>query len=185
MSERAWETPLGLVQVDAELAACLKRSFNLLAEDEEAHRGEHAAEVELPFLQVLRPAASFVPIAVGTQQFEVLQAFGVAMAEVIRASGENILIIASSDMNHYESDAVTRVKDHKAIEKILALDALGLYETVLTENISMCGLGPTIVMLTAAQQLGSTGAQLIKYATSGDVSGDRTLVVGYAGVVVS
>jgi hypothetical protein len=185
MSQGAWHTPLGDAPIAEELAAELKQRMPLLSEDEEAHRSEHALEVQLPFLQVLAPGFEFVPIAVGTGNFEVLSALGVAIANVIAKQNGRVLLVASSDMNHYESDAVTRVKDHKAIEKILALDALGLYETVLTENISMCGLGPTIVMLTAAQQLGSTGAQLIKYATSGDVSGDRTLVVGYAGVVVS
>jgi AmmeMemoRadiSam system protein B len=92
--------------------------------------------------------------------------------------------VASSDMNHYESDAVTRVKDHKAIGPILALDARALYDAVTQQNISMCGLGPAVVMLTAAKKLGATSCELVKYATSGDVSGDRDLVVGYAGVVV-
>jgi MEMO1 family protein len=87
-------------------------------------------------------------------------------------------------MNHYESDPVTRIKDHKAIEPILALDARGLFDVVMNEDISMCGFGPTVAMLTAAQQLGATTAELIKYATSGDVSGDHEMVVGYAGIVV-
>jgi AmmeMemoRadiSam system protein B len=184
MSEGTWKTPLGAMHIDSNLAEHLKRQFEFLEEDAEAHRSEHAAEVELPFLQVLRPEAKFVPIAVGTRQFEVLEALGLAVAEVITAAGGNILMIASSDMNHYESDAVTRAKDHKAVEKILEIDPLGLYEAVLAENISMCGLGPAIVMLTAAKQLRATSAELVKYATSGDVSGDRDLVVGYAGVVI-
>jgi AmmeMemoRadiSam system protein B len=87
-------------------------------------------------------------------------------------------------MNHYENDAITRIKDHKAIERMLALDAHGLFEVVMREEISMCGFGPAIVMLTAAKRLGATSAELIKYATSGDVSGDREMVVGYAGIVV-
>ncbi len=184
MSEGAWETPLGAVEIDSELADSLKQKFELLTEDTEAHRNEHAAEVELPFLQVLTPGAKFVPIAVGTRQVEVLEALGIAMAEVISAAGGNVLMIASSDMNHYENDSVTRVKDHKAIEKIVNLDPVGLYETVLTESISMCGVGPSIVMLSAAMKLGATSSELVKYATSADVSGDRDMVVGYAGVVV-
>ena len=95
------------------------------------------------------------------------------------------MIVASSDMNHYENDSVTRAKDHKAIERILALDAKGLYDTVLREDISMCGFGPAVAMLTAAGALGAKSAELVKYATSGDVSGDRETVVGYAGIVVS
>ncbi len=87
-------------------------------------------------------------------------------------------------MNHYESDAITRVKDRKAIERVLAMDARGLWEVVLNEDISMCGFGPTIVMLTAAKLLGATAATLVKYATSGEVSGDYESVVGYAGIIV-
>ncbi len=98
---------------------------------------------------------------------------------------EPALIVASSDMNHYESDTITRVKDQKAIERILTLDPRGLYDVVTDEDISMCGFGPTVAMLTAARQLGATSAELVKYATSGDISGDRDMVVGYAGVIVT
>ena len=87
-------------------------------------------------------------------------------------------------MNHYENDTVTRIKDHKAIEQILALDARGLFDVVMREEISMCGFGPAVAMLTAAKRLGANSAELIKYATSGDVSGDHEMVVGYAGIVV-
>ena len=100
------------------------------------------------------------------------------------AQNEPVLIIASSDMNHYESDAVTRVKDHRAIERILTLDPQGLHEVVTQQEISMCGFGPAVAMLTAGRQLGAKSAELVKYATSGDISGDRNMVVGYAGVIV-
>ncbi len=184
MSDGAWETPLGSVPIDSALASTLKQRFRLLTEDAAAHRAEHAAEVQLPFLQARRPDCTFVPIALGTGQFDVLETLGEAMAEVVGAQDERVLIIASSDMNHYESDQVTRVKDHKAIERILALDPRGLFDVVMNEDISMCGFGPTVAMLTAARRLGATSAELIKYATSGDVSGDREMVVGYAGVLV-
>ena len=182
-SQGVWETPLGEVTIDSELAANLMQRCPLLTDDTEAHRSEHAAEVELPFLQVLRPDVKFVPIAIGTSQLEVLEALGRAMAEVAAREG-NILIIASSDMNHYENDVVTRIKDHKAIERILALDARGLRDVVVHGNISMCGLGPTVAMLTASRQLGARSARLVKYATSGDVSYDWDRVVGYAGIRV-
>jgi AmmeMemoRadiSam system protein B len=184
MSQGAWETPLGQVPIDAPLADDLKRRFRLLTEDADAHRAEHAIEVELPFLQARRPDLSFLPIALGTAQFDVLEKLGEAVADAVQAQSDKILIIASSDMNHYENDAITRVKDHKAIEQILALDARGLFDVVMREEISMCGFGPAVVMLTAARRLGAASAELIKYATSGDVSGDREMVVGYAGVVV-
>ena len=184
MSTGAWETPLGQVSIDAALGADLKQRFPLLGEDEEAHRAEHGAEVQLPFLQAKNPDCTFVPIALGTSRFEVLQALGIVIADSVKALAEPVLLIASSDMNHYENDTITRVKDYKAIERILVMDAHGLYDVVMNENISMCGFGPTVVMLTAARRLGATGTELVRYATSGDVSGDREHVVGYAGILV-
>lgn len=184
MSEGNWRTPLGSVAIESELADTLKQEFPSLNEDADAHRAEHAIEVELPFLQKQRSQFSFVPIALGTGEFGVLEKLGEAVASVLKAQSEPSLIIASSDMNHYENDHITRIKDHKAIERILTLDARGLYDVVTKEGVSMCGFGPAIVMLTAAKALGATSAELIKYATSGDVSGDREMVVGYAGVVV-
>jgi AmmeMemoRadiSam system protein B len=184
MSQGEWETPLGRVAIDSDVAATLKDRFPLLREDTDAHQAEHAIEVHLPFLQARLPQFSFVPIALGTGHFESLEGLGQAIAEVIAAQGEPVLIIASSDMNHYESDKITRIKDHKAIDRILALDPRGLFDVVVHEDISMCGFGPTVAMLTAAKLLGATAAELIKYATSGDVSGDRKAVVGYAGVMV-
>jgi AmmeMemoRadiSam system protein B len=184
MSSGAWETPLGSVPIDSALAEALKQRFPLLTEDSGAHRAEHAVEVELPFLQTCKPDIIFVPIALGTSRYELLEGLGTAIADVVHAQKERVLIIASSDMNHYENDRVTRVKDSKAIEPILALDPRRLFDVVMNEEISMCGFGPTVAMLTAAKRLGATHSELIKYATSGDVSGDRDMVVGYAGVVV-
>jgi hypothetical protein len=197
MANTTWQTPLGEVAADVELGAELLRRFPALEEDSAAHRGEHAIEVQLPFLQALQPELSIVPIAVGTSDFGMLRGLGEALADVIserqeesraehqeEGREENVLIVASSDMNHYESDAITRVKDHKAIARVLALDARGLWEVVMNEDITMCGFGPTVVLLTAAKLLGATSATLVKYATSGDVSGDYEAVVGYAGIIV-
>ena len=184
MSEGSWRTPLGDVVIDTALAQDLMSRFPLLAEDELAHRAEHALEVQLPFLQELVGAYTFVPITVGTSRLDALTALGIVIADALKDEAEPALVIASSDMNHYEADAPTRVKDHKAIDKILAMDPKGLYETVVEESISMCGFGPAVAMLTAAKRLGAKSAQLIRYATSGDVSGDRDAVVGYAGMAV-
>jgi AmmeMemoRadiSam system protein B len=184
MSEGSWQTPLGEVPIDARLARALKERFPALQEDSAAHRAEHGAEVELPFLQLRQPKLRFLPIALGTAQFDVLADMGKALAEVIASQQDPVLIVASSDMNHYESDAITRAKDHRAIERILTLDARGLFDVVTQQNISMCGFGPAVAMLTAARQLGAKSAELVKYATSGDVSGDRDMVVGYAGILV-
>ena len=184
MKEGSWRTPLGDVPIDSELAGKLLQAFPALVEDSAAHRSEHAIEVELPYLQVIRPDVKFVPIAVGTGQLMLLEHLGAAIATVLSDSDHPALMIASSDMNHYEDDATTRVKDRKAIEQILALDPGGLHETVMRESISMCGFGPTVAMLTAAKHLGAQRAELVQYATSGDVSGDRETVVGYAGIIV-
>jgi len=184
MNEGAWKTPLGAVPIDSNLADGLMEEFPALAEDSAAHRFEHAIEVELPFLQACRADVKLVPIAIGTGQLVILERLGQAIADVLHRQKENVLIIASSDMNHYEDDASTRVKDRKAIEKILALDASGLYETVINESISMCGFGPAVTMLTAARLLGAQRAELVQYATSADVSGDRDRVVGYAGILI-
>ena len=184
MSVGAWDTPLGRVSIDSQLASDLKRRFPPLGEDTEAHRAEHGVEVQLPFLQVKNPGFSFVPIALGTSQYELLHGLGEAIADVVRTMGERVLLIASSDMNHYENDTITRVKDQKAIERILVMDARGLFDVVMDEDISMCGFGPTVAMLTAARRLGAVSTDLVRYATSGDVSGDRERVVGYAGILV-
>lgn len=184
MRRGAWRTPLGDAPIAEELATELMQRMPLLSEDEEAHRSEHALEVQLPFLQVLDPDFQFVPIAVGTGNFEALSALGVAIANVLTQQRDRVLIIASSDMNHYENDAVTRVKDQRAIEQVLALDPRGLHNVVRDGKISMCGYGPAVIMLTAAKELGAHQAELIRYATSGDVSGDKDMVVGYAGMAI-
>lgn len=184
ISEGAWETPLGRVPIDGGFAAALMQHCPLLQEDSSAHRSEHAVEVELPFLQMRQPHLKFVPIALGTRDFEVLHQLGEAIAVTVSAQDAPVLLVASSDMNHYESDAITRVKDERAIAPILALDARTLYDVVTQEHISMCGFGSAVTMLTAARKLGATSAELVKYATSGDISGDRDMVVGYAGLIV-
>lgn len=185
MSSGKWQTPLGDIPVDRELAGDLKRRCPLLEEDTQAHRSEHAIEVELPFLLTRQPDVAMVPIAIGTGRFESLAALGEALAETISAQEQPVLIVTSSDMNHYEDDTITRKKDSIAIECILALDAHGLYEAVRRENISMCGFGPAVAMLTAAPKLGASKSELVQYATSGDAFGDRQSVVGYAGIAIS
>ena len=185
MQQGKWRTPLGEVPIDSELADVLLHSFAALADDSTAHLSEHAIEVELPFLQTIQPEVKIVPIAVGTSRLLLLQHLGQALADAVHSTAGPVLLIASSDMNHYEDDSSTRVKDRKAIDKILALDPQGLYETIMTESISMCGFGPAVAMLTAAKLLGASKGELIQYATSGDVSGERDMVVGYAGIALS
>ncbi len=185
MSSGAWQTPLGDINIDSALAGELRRKFGLLEEDSFAHLAEHSLEVQLPFLRFRAPSFLFVPICIGVSTYDLLAQLGEAIAGVITAQQEPVLIVASSDMNHYENDNVTRIKDKKALDAIMAGDGRRLYETVKRERISMCGYAPAVVMLTAARQLGAKRAELVKYATSADISGDRENVVGYAGVAVS
>ena len=184
MSSGEWLTPLGRVPVDSATARLLRRSCHLLMEDAEAHEDEHSVEVQLPFLQRSVGEFKFVPIAIGVGGYSGLESLGHSIAQAVGPTAP-VMIIASSDMNHYEPDSLTREKDRKAIDKILALDPPGLYEVLRHDDISMCGYGPTIAMLTAAKDLGAQRAELVKYATSADTSGDRDAVVGYAGIVVS
>ncbi len=185
LSSGGWRTPLGDARIDEELAEALKKACPLLREDSVAHSAEHSLEVQLPFLQELAPDFTFVPVALGTVQFESLVSVGEAFARVLAASQERVLLLTTSDLNHYQDDATTRVKDRKAIEQLLALEARGLYDTCRKEEISMCGLGPAVAMLTALKKLGMKKPELVKYATSADVSGDRDAVVGYAGMIFS
>jgi MEMO1 family protein len=183
LSSGSWRTPLGDAPIDEPLAQTLRAACPLFREDELAHRREHSLEVQIPFLQVLSADFTFVPVVLGTLRFEELTSVGEAVGKVLAKSHEEILLLTTSDFNHYENDEITRMKDHKAIQHLLALDAQGLYDTCRTEKISMCGLGPAVAMITAMRVLGSKVAEVLQYATSADVSGDTSSVVGYAGMI--
>lgn len=182
LSEGLWRTPLGDAQVDSELAARISRACPVLREDSIAHEREHSLEVQLPFLQVLRHGFTFVPIALGTIRFDELMSVGQSLGKIL-SSDPDVLLLTTSDGNHYEDDATTRRKDHLAIEQILHFDPRGLFDVCRKHDISMCGLGPAVAMLTALNQIGVRNAELVKYATSADVSGDTSAVVGYAGIL--
>ena len=184
LTEGSFATPLGEARIDEELAEHLARECTLLREDPIAHASEHSLEVQIPFLQQLRGDFRFVPVVLGTDRYSAMEELGHAVARVVASRNDRVLVIASTDMNHYESDAITRAKDRRAIERILALDARGLYDTVRAEEISMCGYAATVAMLTGLRDLGAKEAALIRYATSGDITGDREEVVGYAGIVL-
>src|SRR5579863_1145884 len=185
MSSGAWHTPLGDVPVDQTLAVALRDCCHLITEDPVAHAQEHSLEVQLPFLQHQVKSFTFVPVSVGVGNYAALEILGHCLAHIVKTAKKPVMIIASSDMNHYEPDNITRMKDRRAIDRILALDPRGLHDVVHQEKISMCGYGPAIAMLTAVIELGARNTELVKYATSADVSGDRSAVVGYAGIIVS
>ena len=185
LSTGAWRTPLGDAPIDTPLAEALAKACPLLREDSVAHSAEHSLEVQLPFLQVLTREFAFVPVALGTVRFENLAKVGEALAVVLNSFKDEVLLLTTSDLNHYEDEETTQIKDRKAIDQLLALDAEGLYDTCRNEDISMCGLGPAVAMITALNALGAKKAELVKHATSAEVSGDRDRVVGYAGMLFS
>ena len=185
LTEGSWQTPLGEAHIDTALAAALARACPRLREDPVAHQREHSIEVQIPFLQrLVGEGLRFVPVVLATDRFPVIEELGHAVAQAISAEPEPVLVIASTDMNHYENESITREKDHLAIERILALDPRGLYDTVRFGEISMCGYAATVAMLISMRDLGGKEAQLIRYATSGEITGDRDQVVGYAGFIV-
>jgi AmmeMemoRadiSam system protein B len=181
----AWRTPLGDVPVDRRVAERLRALAPSLEPDPEAHRREHSLEVQLPFLQVLRPDTRFVPICLGEPDLEVCREVGAALATLRAEEAEPPLLLASSDMNHYESRAIGRRKDDLALDRIANLDADGLFRTVLEEGISMCGFLPATALLFAARATGIAGARVVARRDSGDETGDTSSVVGYAGVVLN
>jgi MEMO1 family protein len=182
--EGAWRTPLGEVAIDTALADALMAKTPLLAEDVRAHAREHSLEVQLPFLQrLLGRDLTFVPICLGAHRYDYAEEIGRALAEVLQTE-QDVSILASSDLNHYEDQRETLRKDQLAIDQVLARDPRELWRVVDEYDISMCGFIPTMTMLLAVNALGARDARLIKHATSGDVNGDYSHVVGYASIVV-
>lgn len=184
VSEGSWETPLGRVAVDAQLAESLLAGCSSLERDVEAHRAEHSLEVQIPFLYHLNPRVCIVPITLMPRTLEDCLKLGREIAEVIRGSRGPILLVASTDMTHYEPREKAREKDRLAIEQMVALNPEGLYQTVGSHRISMCGFIPATVVLAACRSLGSRQAELVGYSDSGEASGDSARVVGYAGLII-
>jgi len=183
MDRGSWKTPLGEVPLDAGLAESLLRFSSLVRVEESAHEEEHSLEVQLPFLQFLKSEFSIVPLCVSpAADYGALEELGKALAAAVRGSDRDILIVASTDMSHYVSQETAKKKDALAIERIVALDARGLYEVVHEKDISMCGFQPTTAAVLAAKELGAVRADLVRYMTSGEASGDFDQVVGYAGL---
>lgn len=177
----AWLTPLGRVPVDRQLTSALLEG-DLAVSDREAHRLEHALEVQLPFLQLRRPDVAIAALCLGPLSFAKCQALGKVVAAAARR--RSALLVASSDMSHYLPAGRAREKDMRALERFLALDPEGLHQVVRREDISMCGYVPATVMLVAALELGAREAELVRYGNSAEASGDEDSVVGYAGAVV-
>lgn len=179
-----WVTPLGNIKICERLTSALMESTKLFDEDTTAHIAEHSLEVQLPFLQMREPAVEIAPITIKHVGGADIKELGSAIANVIKNFGEDVLIVASTDMNHYESQKITEEKDNLAIQKVLALDPAGLLNACAENDITMCGVLPTAIMLEACKNLGATKAELVEHTTSGAISGDFDAVVGYAGFLV-
>lgn len=182
--EGEWLTPLGAVPVAGAFSRLLCEQLPLVQVDSTAHRFEHSLEVQLPFLQYLRSDLSIVPLCLGFADYERCEQLGEGLAKAMRAFGGEVLIVASSDMTHYESEELARRKDQLAVAEMLALNPRGLHQVCRQRGITMCGVIPATVMLIAARELGATRAELVRYGTSGEVTGDTSQVVGYAGLTV-
>jgi len=184
MDEGIWRTPLGDVEIDAELAKQILRGSRIIDVDDVAHSYEHSVEVQLPFLQFLYGSDfKFVPICFLMQDLESSREVGRAVGEAI--SKKNAVIIASTDMTHYEPQKMAERNDKMAIDSALKMDEVRYYSIVESYNISTCGYGPTVALITAAKMLGAKNARLLCYRTSGDVTGDYSAVVGYASLAFS
>ena len=184
MTAGKWQTPLGDIEIDSELAKAIIANSSYLKEDSLAHLQEHSIEVQLPFIQYFKSDFKFVPIVLSHADASVYRNIGKAIAKATKDSGKEVVLVASGDMNHYESQKITRTKDKQAIESILKLEPGELLERVKEFNISMCGYGTAACLIYAAKELGASKAELVKYQTSGDVVGDYSSVVGYAGILI-
>lgn len=182
--EGSFNMPGFEMEIDHELAISILQNSNLIEEDSDSHTYEHSLEVQLPFIHYHNPSAKLVPLCVMGRGYDFVSSIGNAIAKAIDNSKKDVLIVASSDMTHYESDSVARKKDQLAIERIINLDPLGLIRITVEKDISMCGVIPAAIMLISAKQLGAKKAELIDYKTSGEVTNDYEEVVGYAGIVV-
>ena len=180
----AWETPLGTVEIDNEMRSNLLTNSRLLLADDMAHLREHSIEVQLPFLQYFKSNVKIVPIVIGGGEPADLHNIGLDIVRAIRETGRDTVILASSDMTHYEPQASAERKDKMAIDAVLKLDADSLASRINEYNITMCGFAPALSLIAAAKELGSRSTELVRYQTSGDTSGDYSSVVGYAGIII-
>jgi AmmeMemoRadiSam system protein B/AmmeMemoRadiSam system protein A len=184
MTEGVWRTPLGDVEIDSELAKQIVAASKNLQDDQLAHQHEHAVEVQIPFLQYFKSDIRIVPIILAYAPASAYKEIGREIAGAIKKLKREVVIIASGDMTHYESQESAEKKDSQAIEAMLNLDEDELTRRYEELNISMCAHGPAVCLISAARELGATGAELVKYQTSGDTTGDYAAVVGYAGIII-
>lgn len=173
-----WHTPLGDVALDGDLRQKLLSRSEYFVADKLASQSEHSLEVQVPFIQYLKPTARILPITIASHDLVALTAAGEEIGHLLKEH-PSVMMVASTDMSHYVDAGSADIKDHQAIARILALDPRGLFTTVLEQGITMCGVAPTVILLTAALQIGATRAEEACYTHSGVTSGDYDQVVGY------
>jgi AmmeMemoRadiSam system protein B len=179
--EGVWRTPLGDVEIDSGLADKILHETSLVDADELAHRYEHSIEVQLPFLQFLYGNKfKIVPICFQLQDYDSAVEVGMALTEAL--ADANTVVIASSDMTHYEPAKAASIKDQAALKAVSDMDAKRFYETVESQNITACGFMPITSLITYANGVGAKEAKILSYHNSGDITGDHSSVVGYAAV---
>lgn len=184
MGQGSWEMPMGSVPINSDLAQLIRKNCQPVEMDDAAHRFEHSLEVQVPFLQYMQADLAIAPVVISQVAYETCVIVGQGLAAAVQDFDKPVLIVASTDMTHYESRRSASAKDGMALERIKNLDPQGLYDTVVGNRISMCGIMPTTVALIAALALGAKNAELIRYTDSGETSGDTDHVVGYAGLVI-
>jgi AmmeMemoRadiSam system protein B len=184
MHRGAWETPLGTVEIDSELAGAIVGESGIIDPDETAHLAEHSCEVHVPFVQYFTGDFRIVPVTMWMQDHETAADVGHAVASAIRETGRDAAIIASTDFTHYSPQDLAEATDRRIIERITAMDDTGMYGVITELNATMCGYGPVAATIIVSRILGATECNLLSYATSGDVTGDRSSVVGYASLVL-
>lgn len=181
----AWETPLGTVEVDDDLRQVLLDASELVVADEPTHAGEHSLEVQVPYLQYLYDEVpAIVPIVMTRQDEEVATRLASVLATALSSVDSTVPIVASTDMTHYEPQAEAERQDRKAVERMEALDATDLLQTVSRERITMCGYGPTATAIACSRKGGAETGELLQYATSGDTAGSPREVVGYVSLAI-
>ncbi len=185
LSTDTWQMPMGDVPIDIDLAELLQRKSKSVKNDESAHQFEHSLEVQVPFLQEMQRNLKIVPLVLARLSYQDCEQLATCIAESIIESDKKILIVASSDMTHYEPRRIAVKKDSLALDRLLGLDPAGLYQVVTEQQISMCGFIPATVAVLASLKMGAKQAKLVRYTDSGEISGDTDQVVGYAGVIIS
>ncbi|MGB8233241.1 MAG: AmmeMemoRadiSam system protein B [Methanobacterium sp.] len=183
MKEGSWETPLGLADIDAEFADLMIKNARIIDSNADAHLKEHSAEVQLPFLQYLSPDFKFVPVTMWMQDIETSTEIGNSIYKTASELDRDVVVIASTDFTHYQPQNIAQTQDMKVIDAIKAMDENLMINRVAQLNVTMCGYGPVAATMVATKKMGATNCEILKYATSGDATGDKSSVVAYASAV--